>query len=150
MESSTHAVFVGFLNSGTGRASGGTLSTGICGGGVVYRVLDGVALLQHRAGRRFMFEHCMTASSWQCPCAQLLLNVRGVQSIVLDMCRYGMHGKDEHGVAPLRKATRIMTNDMVRTCFLGDIDTCNWFMAALLPPPYILERCAGQCPKGWI
>ena len=69
-----------------------------------------LCLLQHRAGRRFVFEHPAGASSWKLECLDKLREVAGVESVVLNMCRFGMVMEDKLGKGMIYKPTRICTN----------------------------------------
>ena len=66
--------------------------------------------IQHRAGRVFVFEHPLTATSWGQKCMQELMNVPGVLTSVMDMCCYGMTSVDEQGEGLVRKSTQILKN----------------------------------------
>ena len=69
-----------------------------------------IALLQHRAGRIFVFEHPLTACSWALPSLVRLRELTGVHSVTLDMCMYGLVSRDEEGEGAAKKPTRILTN----------------------------------------
>ena len=69
-----------------------------------------LCLIQHRAGRTFVFEHPSTASSWEDPSLRDLVATSGALTSLLDMCRYGMVATDKQGEGPVRKTTRIATN----------------------------------------
>ena len=77
-------------------------------------ILLGVAVQacrhQHRAGQFFLMEHPLTARSWRDTCVQDLLKLDGVYTIDLDQCEYGLRSRDERGVAPAMKPTRLITN----------------------------------------
>ena len=67
--------------------------------------------IQHQAGRVFVFEHPATATSWENSSVKELMRLPGVLLSVMDMCCYGMIAQDKEGVAPVRKTTKILTND---------------------------------------
>lgn len=69
-----------------------------------------ICLIQHRAGRFFLFELPSTATSWEDECLKGLVQTAGVLTSLLDMCRYGMVATDGDGEAPVRKTIRIATN----------------------------------------
>ena len=66
--------------------------------------------MQLRAGRAFVFEHPLTASSWEIAAAQELMNMKSVETSVFEMCQYGMCAEDQFGSGLVRKSTRILTN----------------------------------------
>ena len=65
---------------------------------------------QMQRGKLFLHEHPNTARSWREPCIQRICEMPFVQRITGDMCRQGMVGQDEHGVALVKKPTGYMTN----------------------------------------
>ena len=70
-----------------------------------------VATLARRVSKRFgvfTIEHPLTSAMWNEPSMQALLQVRGVQSLRLDQCRFG--ARVEKSGLPTRKATRLLTN----------------------------------------
>ena len=67
-----------------------------------------IAEMQLDAGRHFIFEHPLTASSWRLPSLKRLRQRAGVCETVLHQCMYGLESKDKEGVAPAKKATRIL------------------------------------------
>ena len=69
-----------------------------------------VCVRQHRAGRRFLFEHPQGASSWPEPEMQKLINMDGVFVVNADQCRYGLTSVDQLGRAPAKKPTKLITN----------------------------------------
>ena len=69
-----------------------------------------LCMLQHNAGRSFVFEHSSSAISWEDDGLRHLVGMSGVMVSLLDMCRYGMVATDKEGAAPVRKTTRIATN----------------------------------------
>ena len=90
-----------------------------------------VCLIQHRAGRLFVFEHPSTATSWEDPSLKELVQTSGVLISLLDMCRYGMKATDTLGEGPVRKTTRIATNspeiaDALSDRCEGGIDMFTW------------------------
>ena len=66
-----------------------------------------LADLQHNAGRFFILEHPVTATSWQSPRVVDLKELAGVQAVEFDQCMLGL--KSPSGV-PTKKRTRILTN----------------------------------------
>jgi len=69
-----------------------------------------MCILQHRAGRKFIFEHPAGAKSWKLPCLEKLRDITGVEAVVLNMCRFGMELEDKMGRGLVYKPTRIVTN----------------------------------------
>ena len=66
--------------------------------------------IQRRAGRGFLFEHPLTASSWEVGAVQQLQSEKGVLTSVFEMCQFGMRAEDAHGLGLVRKSTQILTN----------------------------------------
>ena len=60
----------------------------------------------------FVHEHPESAESWKAPCVARLLRSPGVMVSVIDQCRYGLQARDEQGLGPARKPTRIVTNSV--------------------------------------
>ena len=62
---------------------------------------------QIQEGRYFVFEHPLSASSWQTESLQLLAEADGVSRVEIDMCAFGLQvGPDEYS----KKPTAILTN----------------------------------------
>ena len=62
-------------------------------------------------GGLILHEHPETASSWDLPCIKELLAREDVDSVVADMCAFGMADIDRDGVEKLaRQASRWMSN----------------------------------------
>ena len=66
--------------------------------------------LQHEAGRRFVYEHPVSATSWQLQCVRNLQSISGVEKVTFDFCMLGMEATDSKGTAPAKKRTTILTN----------------------------------------
>ena len=66
--------------------------------------------IQRAAGRGFLFEHPLTASSWSQSELKALAETHDVITTVIDMCRYGMTATDKIGTGPVRKSTKFLTN----------------------------------------
>ena len=70
-----------------------------------------LCVMQHNAGRLFMFEHPETASSWSTKAVQNLARVQGVYKVAFDFCMMGMLTKGPDGEQhPAKKRTGILTN----------------------------------------
>ena len=67
---------------------------------------------QMRAGRCFLHEHPLTATSWKFPCVEELATHPMVQKARLDMCQSGMESIDEHGVGAVKTPTTMMTDSI--------------------------------------
>ena len=67
-----------------------------------------VAILQHKAGRYFIFEHPRRAASWEEATLQKLLNLSGVDVFSSDQCHFDLKSPD--GVSWLTKATTFVAN----------------------------------------
>ena len=71
------------------------------------------------AGRKYVFEHPASATSWKMPELIELALLDGAHASVFHMCQYGMTAADKVGSAPVYKPTRILTNSEVAA------DKCN-------------------------
>jgi len=69
-----------------------------------------MCLMQHRAGRHFVFEHPAGASSWRLPCLAELREIQGVDSTTFNMCQFGMVLSDKDGPGLVYKPTRACSN----------------------------------------
>ena len=49
-----------------------------------------LARLQISRGAYFLFEHPAHATSWELPCIKTVMQMTGVESVVGDMCMYGL------------------------------------------------------------
>ena len=65
---------------------------------------------QMQRGKLFLHDHPNTARSRREPCIQRVCEMPFVQRITGDMCRQGMVGQDEHGVALVKKPSGYITN----------------------------------------
>ena len=72
-----------------------------------------ICILQHRAGRYFIFEHPDCADSWRTRVLDMVMSIPGVNRTKFDFCMLGMVGEDDLGIAPAKKTTGIMTNGEV-------------------------------------
>ena len=76
------------------------------------RVLLGFAMqvceMQHKAGRIFVFEQPVGATSWKEVVTQKIEKLPGVFTFNLDQCMFGL--KDPLSQVPYKKRTRLMTN----------------------------------------
>ena len=60
--------------------------------------------LQVRAGRYFVHEHPLTATSWKMPEVEEVAQMDGVRVVSVDMCQFGLTVRDAQGQArPARK-----------------------------------------------
>ena len=67
--------------------------------------------LQWKAGRLFLFEHPVAATSWGSKMMRSMMQLEGVQTVNFDFCGMGMKTTDEQGVpVPAKKRTKILTN----------------------------------------
>ena len=69
-----------------------------------------LCLRQAKAGRYFILEHPVGASSWMLKLAAMLILEVNYQAANFDFCMLGMEAEDELGRAPARKRTKIATN----------------------------------------
>ena len=67
---------------------------------------------QCRAGRVFVFEHPLGASSWRLPSLMRLRKMSGVQQATIHQCAYGLTSTDAEGIGLVLKPTRCVTNSM--------------------------------------
>ena len=86
---------------------------------------------QLRSGRGFIFEHPLTASSWQDEDMKKLREHPDVMELTIDQCMYGLASHDELGTAPAKKKTRILTNLAAASLFClrlatACIDMSTW------------------------
>ncbi len=69
---------------------------------------------QHLAGRLFMFEHPVGASSWWSETLKFLGSLEGVLAVNFDFCTLGMkvgdRPRDGQRKCPVKKRTKVMTN----------------------------------------
>ena len=73
-----------------------------------------LCIIQHRAGRKFVFEHPATSRAWMLPSLQSLSQLDGLYSVDFDQCMFGqtvMTPDGQKGLA--KKRTRIYTNSGV-------------------------------------
>lgn len=76
------------------------------------------AAIQVRRGKRFVFEHPASASSWKEECVCAVQRMDNVQCVVFDQCMMGLKSKVSQ--TPMRKRTRLLTNcDKVVSRFSG-------------------------------
>ena len=76
-----------------------------------------IAEMQLDAGRHFVFEHPLTASSWRLPSLRRLRRRAGVSETVFHQCMYGLKSADREGLGLAKKPTRILTSSTaVRDC----------------------------------
>ena len=70
-----------------------------------------LCLTQYQAGRLFLFEHPVGASSWDTELLKVLARLEGVFMANFDFCQLGMKAKNKQGVEqPAKKRTKVMTN----------------------------------------
>ena len=66
---------------------------------------------QHHAGRLFVFEHPIGATSWGTSMMEKVSKLGGVQSVAFDFCTLGMRTTDREGNdVAAKKRTRVLTN----------------------------------------
>ncbi len=73
-----------------------------------------LCIAQHLAGRLFMFEHPVGASSWASEALQVLGGLEGVLKANFDFCTLGMRvgdrPREDVKLHPVKKRTKVMTN----------------------------------------
>ena len=69
-------------------------------------------MLQIEAGRYFIHEHSVTATSWFTECMAKLRNRPAVYTAEAHMRAFGMQSKDKHGPAYAKKPTGFLTNSI--------------------------------------
>ena len=67
-----------------------------------------LATMQLRAGRKFVFEHPASASSWGESCVKALAGRRHVDTVIFDQCTLGL--KSPVSEQPMMKTTKLLTN----------------------------------------
>ena len=71
-----------------------------------------VCRYQINKGLYFLHEHPATATSWKVQAVEALSRSPLVQSVVGDMCAFGMQASDRDGEAAVKKPTRLMINPL--------------------------------------
>ena len=69
-----------------------------------------IYMLQIAAGRDFIHEHLLTATSWATECMTKLRNCPAAYTAEAHMCACSMQSKDKHGPGYAKKPTRFLTN----------------------------------------
>ena len=78
---------------------------------VTLRFAVEIYCLQLAAGRHFLHEHPLGATSWRERCVRALERQAGVGTVVADQCQYGLVTRGPDGCPlPARKATRFMSS----------------------------------------
>ena len=72
-----------------------------------------IYMLQVAAGRYFIHEHPLTATSWATECMTKLRSCPAVYPAEAHMCTYGMQSKDKHRTRYAKKPTRFLTNSIL-------------------------------------
>ena len=67
---------------------------------------------QMHAGRKFVFEHPLCATSWKVTDLKELMRAENVNQVVAHQCAFGLVSEDKLGVAPAMKPTRFLTNSV--------------------------------------
>ena len=75
--------------------------------------------IQAEAGRKFVFEHPASATSWKLAIMEVLLHRSDVYRVEFDFCMMGMMSRDKEGEAPAKKPTTVMTNSKAIAEVLG-------------------------------
>ena len=78
---------------------------------VAFAVLP--SLRPAKAGRKFVFEHSVGASSWRTALLNRLFFVKDGARVDFDFCILGMKSKDADGEAPAKKRTGMTNSPMV-------------------------------------
>jgi len=69
-----------------------------------------MCLEQRRAGRFFLFEHPLSASSWKLASLSGLMKMAGVTQTTIHQCAYGLKSCDKEGEGLVLKPTRFLIN----------------------------------------
>ena len=69
-----------------------------------------LCIRQSQAGRKFVIEHPVGASSWALRLTNLLAQCPGTRSVNFDFCMLGMKSSDDQGEALAKKRTKVVTN----------------------------------------
>ena len=99
-------------------------------------------IAQAAAGRKYLFEHPVTATSWQSSALKELVESKGAYKINFDFCMAGMVSEDERGIAPAKKRTGIVTNSATLARTLVTLQCDGKHRHA----PLVGGR-AGPCPR---
>ena len=68
--------------------------------------------IQIRARRHFVHEHPRNSKAWMLPEMMQFLLRNEVDSVITNMCMFGMKSQDEKGIGLVQKATRIMSTSV--------------------------------------
>ena len=71
-----------------------------------------VCMEQMKAGRSFLFEHPLCATSWKLKKMKDLREMIGVEESICHMCAYGMKSKDAFGEAPVMNEAHKVPNEL--------------------------------------
>ena len=82
-----------------------------------------LCLKQASEGRKFVFEHPVSASSWQLALVNKLLDVDNAERVNFDICKVGMTIAVQGAVLPVKKRTSVVTNSSRLTRALRQ---CQW------------------------
>ena len=74
------------------------------------KICTQLCLIQLQSGRFFVHEHPVGATSWKEPCMTELMGQPGVDTVVVDMCAFGMRVDSGKVQGPAMKSTRIASN----------------------------------------
>ena len=69
-----------------------------------------LCIRQSHAGRSFVIEHPVGASSWALRLRNLLVQCPNTRSVNFDFCMLDMKSSDNQGEAPAKKRTKVVTN----------------------------------------
>ena len=72
--------------------------------------------IQDQAGRLFLHEHPLEASSWDEECIQKIMALPGIEYVDMDQCQYGLltpSDADRSKLVPALKPTKWLTNSQV-------------------------------------
>ncbi len=98
---------------------------------------------QHAAGRLFMFEHPVGASSWGTQMMNQVANMNGVMKVNFDFCAMDMKTKDVSGeMKPAKKRTTVLTNSAAIATLLREAQCTG--LHEHVP---LLEGRAGPCQE---
>ena len=57
-----------------------------------------MCLLQHKSGRKFVFEHPVSSRAWSLPSVKKLAELEGMYAVSFDQCMFGQAAVDKEGV----------------------------------------------------
>ena len=76
---------------------------------------------QVKRGKHFLHEHPVSASSWREESVELIANHPQVDTVVGDMCQYGMNIEEQPGI--IKPVEKGHTVDAIQQCHAGAVES---------------------------